>query len=327
MSKFRISAFLLCIILVLGLTACNDDDDVTCPEECPSAAEPTLANIWPHANGNAWTFDMTYLEHITTDTLQEPPASMETLHTLLQSPLPGTPDFSLTGLYRIALDGEITTDSGVTAQHIQETLFFDNPDREGKRTSTGQNTPDRLLRLIARARPDLRREIHPLLDGESKDMDTMTHPWFIGGYTFASEDDGYFGYGDLDQNHSWIYLGSNLETGGEFSLQLIPSIADDIWLYGRIWSRGDLTVGGRQFENVVECMYLIDLGETTATDENGNIIGTFNSYMYGTVHFAPEVGPIKGMERHLLGADQSLMGGEPIAREHLLELVGATQAD
>ena len=32
------------------------------------------------------------------------------------------------------------------------------------------------------------------------------------------------------------YLDGDLAVGTEFSMQLVPDLADDIWLYGRIWS-------------------------------------------------------------------------------------------
>ncbi len=105
-----------------------------------------------------------------------------------------------------------------------------------------------------------------------------------------------------------MYLPSSLEPGTSFFIQLLPSISGNLWLHGRIWSRGDLVVGGKLFENVVECLYKLDLGVQVITDDEGNAIGNFHSYMYGTIHFAPEVGPIKSLERWNV-KDSSIQGG------------------
>jgi hypothetical protein len=52
---------ILTISLVFGVSACNDDEDcVDCPDV--TTPDPTMANIWPHADGTAWTFDGVYRE-------------------------------------------------------------------------------------------------------------------------------------------------------------------------------------------------------------------------------------------------------------------------
>lgn len=107
----RISTILLCSLLLLSMAACNDDDDCpTCPSDLATA--PTMANIWPHADGNSWTFDMTHREYPVdhsavafTDTTNPSLPSMAALHAELQMPLPGTPDFSEDVIFRFALNG------------------------------------------------------------------------------------------------------------------------------------------------------------------------------------------------------------------------------
>lgn len=334
MAHLRLLFALLCCFLLLSLTACNDDDD--CPT-CPTGAAPhaTMANIWPHADGNSWIFEMAYKEYSDpaafvalgdTSNLPDPP-TMATLHAELQEPLPGTPSYTASAIFRFAFNGEVVTESGVTAQQVEETLFLEGSANKSGRTVLIQNASQRLLRLVAQGRPDLRDAILPFMDTNSKDLEDVSGHMFLGGYAFAAEDTGYFGYGDIDANHSWVYLGSSLEVGTEFSIQLLPAFTDDIWLYGRIWSQGNLTVGSRQFENVVECMYLVDFGQQDIIDEEGNLVGTFNPYLYGTTHFAPEVGPIKGLERNRLAPVPNPMGdGYPSTIDYVLDLVGGNQA-
>ena len=138
---------------------------------------------------------------------------------------------------------------------------------------------------------------------------------------FSSEDDGYYAYGDLDTEHSWIFLQGDLSVGSEFSLQLVPDLADDIWLYGRIWSIGDRTVGGEAGSNVLECMYVIDMGIQEATDEQGGVLGEYRSYMYYSVLFAPEYGPIMSTERQVLAPDPFLQEGGAVIRGFRCDIV------
>ncbi len=106
---------------------------------------------------------------------------------------------------------------------------------------------------------------------------------------------------------------------------LNPTMAN-IWLYGQIWSRGDLTIGGVRFRNVVECMYLVDMGEAVATDENGNVTGTVHNYVYGTTHFAPGVGPIRGRERGRSAGDSSLQDTGPTINDYVMDVIGVAVA-
>ena len=139
----------------------------------------------------------------------------------------------------------------------------------------------------------------------------LTHRTSWGRTLFAFEDSGYFGYGDLNTERRWVYLGDSLAVGTEFTLQIVPDLADDIWLYGRIWSIGDRSVNGVTWHNVVECMYAFDFGVQEAVDEDGNIVDYFHSYIYGTTLFVPEVGPIACDERHMLAPDGVLQDAPP----------------
>ncbi len=207
MSKLRITAALLCLILLISLTACNDDDDPTIPGENPA---PTLANIWPHADDSTWDFDLAYKEFDLpfpeeakgdtsyTDGLPD----MAALRADLQNPPSGTPTINETGIFRIELDGEVTTDSGVTTQNMATFLYFELPDKGPDQILTIKNASDPLLQMIADTCPDLRDAILPFLDLAAKDADDVKQPILLNGYAFSAEDDGYYSYGDVDADHS-----------------------------------------------------------------------------------------------------------------------------
>jgi hypothetical protein len=312
------------LVLTLGLAACNHENSPLCPGYNPP---PTMENIWPHADGNVWTFNGTMAEYPNPDFEEgeTPPESipaMEELHADLQRPVEAPADTLLEFIYRMALDGNVTTESGVTAQQMTNTFYTTSTDKSGDRVRTVTEKPGRMLDLIAEARPDLAADIAPHLDKADDAFERILQQLFLSGYAFAYEDSGYYRYGDVDQNHSAIYLESSLDVGSEFSIQLLASIASDIWMHGRIWSQGKLTVGGTTYHNVVECLYVVDMGEAALVDESGTVLGTYHPYIYGTVHYAPDVGPIMSLERSRLGA--SVMTGEgSIVRDYRFELIGA----
>jgi len=297
-----------CLLLVV-LVGCNDDDCANCPGDTADP-EPTLANLWPHADGASWIYDLDYNVYdgppVTGPALPLP--SMQDLHDALEAPVDGELITEDQGLYRLRFAGNVTTRSGVVAQNLTET-FYDEAAKSGAETAGVADGERRLMRLIARARPDLRPRLLDRL-GETanalKSLDGVDPLYFLGAYAFSHEDDGYYGYGDLSTHHSWVYLEGSLDVGSQFSLQLIPDLVDDIWLYGQVWSIGDRTINGVTWPNVLECMYAIDLGLVEVTDENGSVIGEFRSHIYGATLFAPEFGPIACQERRALAPDSIL---------------------
>ena len=244
---------ILILALLPGLllaSACNDDDDcVNCSGD--GTPFPTMANIWPHADGSAWTFGLEYRE------LEPEPGTgakvgeiptMEELHAALQVPMDGIVTDEGEGYYRFALDGTVTTRSGAVAQQVVESFFMETPTKTVRREGPASSASDRVLAIIAEY-------------GLEKAGFSNYAPYFLSGYAFAYEDSGYYGYGDIDQNHSWVYLEGDLRPGAEFSFQLAAGLTNEVWLHGRVWSVGRRTFGGRTYSNVLECMYVLDFGE------------------------------------------------------------------
>jgi hypothetical protein len=280
--------------------------------------------LWAGATGPDGRAVFRELEPLPVSKIDDAPIpSMEVLHDFLEAPMIGVVMDEAEGLYRLGFDGVVTTESGATGQMVAETFFID-PDDYTKSSAD----VDPVLAMVWQARPDLRPVMAARYGMTEKAVEQIIMaPYFLGGYAFAYEDSGYFGYGDLDQNHSWVYLEGDLSVGSEFSLQLVPGLADDIWLYGRIWGVGDLTVNGIAYENVLECMYVVDMGIQTATDESGEVIGTSHNYMYGNSFFETELGPVAGTERRVLGPDPILQEGGPTLFEYVLDLVGVTYGE
>lgn len=300
---------LLCLLPFL-LVGCNDEDCAECPDPAPM---PTMDNIWPHEDGTGWVYDLQYREFEGPAPAETAPPlpTLQALHAALAQPLEGDPLVEEQVLYRLRFEGELTTGPGVTAQNLVGTTYREST------PSLSARSDRRLLGLIARARPDLRPRILAEVDGTADDLKDASGAsmYSLGSCAFASEQNGYYAYGELDAEHSWIFLEGDLSIGSEFTLQLVPELADDIWLYGQIWGVGDKTVDGVTWSNVLECMYAVDMGVQAATDDQGNLLGEYRSYLYFATLYAPGYGPIMSVERQVLAAGSVLQDWESIVRE------------
>lgn len=293
MSPRRASAAALALALVLSgllLPGCNGS---LSPSD--TAPPPRMSNIWPHEDGMQWNFTITFSQYAGLPPASTPPdlPSFEDLYADLSAPVAQDLLETDTGAYSLRLDGDVMTAAGVTAQNLVGVI--DAGAGKSRATPTGAR---QVMDALARVAP-------------GKSLADTRGPSFLATLAFAFEDSGYYGYGDLSRDHSWIQLEGDLSVGSEFAIQLVPMMVDGVWLRGRVWSIRDRVVGGRRWENVLECMYVVDLGTQAVTDDLGAIVGYSRGYWYGTVLYAPTVGPIACDERHVWGPYDSISGPQP----------------
>jgi hypothetical protein len=99
----------------------------------------------------------------------------------------------------------------------------------------------------------------------------------------------------------WVHLDGGLTPGHEFSVQLAAGLADDIFLHNRVWRSRSFEVMDTTYTGCVECFYIIDMGISQVTGEDGSIRGYLRDYRYGMVIYAPVVGPVYCKEMRPLG--------------------------
>jgi hypothetical protein len=284
------------VLALLALGGCRGDD----------AAGPraTLDNLWPSADGTFWTYEMRErnwdldLELYPDPAQVPPPPTLDEIVALLEDHPTGEPIEERELLYRVEFDGVITTESGATGQHLVSEIT----DVPGARLLGASSAPGRaLLSRIFAARPDLREALGAERRLAAGDFETVpAEPLFVSGYAWEKTFDWIGGYGDLDTELSWKYLEADLGTGHEFVFQLVPSVTDNIFLHFRILGRRSVETGVGTIPSAVECLYLVDFGIFELTDENGVVLGYGASYEYGTVLYAPEIGPVASYERRLV---------------------------
>lgn len=245
-------------------------------------AQPTLSSLWPHADGSRWDYEISIVD-------AEP--------------------LDWTGPGFLQFDGTVET-AGGTAQ----VLVAEHATPTGKRTTGGA---DVFLASVWRARPDLRAAITARY-GDQAAGDAAWYPLLVhGGYFIESA--AALHMWQAKWNHAtWTYATDNLTVGAQFTQQLIPELADDVYLHGTVEAI-DATVATpvETFAGAVRIAYEVDYGWSEDTGEDGTPLGRFiRSRTQGHVHFVPDVGPVEMHEEFILYAEIDC-GAEPCPPEWL----------
>jgi hypothetical protein len=283
------------------------------PSELPPpdrrAPAASLENIWPNADGDSWSYasDVVYGPTSRVNDPEAPLPSMSELYDWLHgSSEIDSVAVSERGYLGLQFDGMKTTESGATGQNLAETLRLPV---ESVLRSYEVEAGTTFLSALLRARPDLEeaaRRLYPAsmgaLEGQKRVILSDVMPLFLSGGAWEKTGQYIGSYGDVDQQLAWKYLESNLTPGHSFSFQLVPSLAEDVWLHVQVWRRLDFTLGEQGYRNCIEVLYALDFGIQVQVDEGGQTIGRYHSYAAGTLIYAPGVGPVQVLERELLAA-------------------------
>ncbi|MBI5711127.1 MAG: hypothetical protein HZC42_12630 [Candidatus Eisenbacteria bacterium] len=207
--------------------------------------------------------------------------------------------------YELRFMGMITTESGARKQNLYETLV-----RPGQPIAVATSRPGEaaFLTQLWRARPDLRPRLAARVPPAGMLADT-SHTYastFLHGYAWEKTARWIGTYGDLDTLLAWKYLGADLWPGSQFTHQLVPALASDIFLYGRILPPRSVRTPAGTFRSATVCAYLVDFGVSALTDSSGNLVGYTRYYSYARVWYVDGTGPVACYERSLL-----TVGGDP----------------
>ena len=343
----RMSPFVpLCLVLILA--GCSDSRDPLGPSRTQGATElsdalrpgsnlalvaqsrlkPDLSNIWPNDDGRSWTyriqervwggnplFDPLFDPRTYPTAAQVPPAPrlLEVAALLRSHPIGANPVLSTAG-YRMRFNGIKTTQSGAVGQNLETAVIEDVGIGPAAVQVGTAAMPPGFLRTLSVARPDLARKLAAKWGSQIRTNSTgaaasIDPPNFLFGYAWEKTSEYIGSYGDLNTQLAWKYLVANLRPGSSFVMQLVPDLADDVFLQARVLPGNSSSTEFGTFRNVVRVLYLIDFGVSTLTDVDGNSLGYFRVYSYGTVDYAPGVGPVASYERALVQPGRPLDPG------------------
>jgi hypothetical protein len=249
-------------------------------------AQPTLDSLWPNANGLRLEY-----EFVNT------------------SPTPSEPSFTVSAV--LWFDGTVQTFGG-TAQVLHGTHNVPAKAHPGAAS-------DPLLAALWHARPDLRAAIVARTSRSLEEVPINWWPLLLHtGYFMKNPTN--IQMWQPDWSHpTWTYLTDDLRVGATFTHQLIPELADDVFLHGTVEAIDAtvVTLAGT-YESAVRMGYVIDYGWTDPV----GIIGRSHAETRGHVHFVPGVGPVEMLENFIpyLEIDCTL-GACP---QEWIDLLGAT---
>ena len=313
-----------------GATALSDGVRLAAdlaPTADPRGGPPAnLRNIWPNDDGREWTYRIDQRKWTAPDLriystrAEVPPIpSLDDVVALLGNhPIGSNPVEESSG-YRLKFNGTKTTLSGATGQNLEATVFevggeSARPLADAAKAATAVEASG-FIRALVRARPDLREKFQrrwpeaARIQAAPSGIATVYLPLFLFGNAFEKTREYIGSYGDLNLDLAWKYLESDLRPGSEFSMQLIPDLADDVFLHVRVLNVGTVVTALGSFPRAIEVLYFVDYGVNEETDGLGNPIGFSGAFGYGTITYAPRVGPVASYERPLVDVGEPLHPG------------------
>ena len=319
--KKRLVELLAAVLAGAALwSACSDNSEIFCADP---AVDPTLENIWPNEDGTYWTYKVTVrlwkdLEGAAPiDSLYEtaeevpPLPSLDEIEYLLKDHDVGDDIETEFGTYRLEFAGDTTSSQGVTGQNLRELLSFGGSRGAPARPRVPR---DPLLARVYLARPDLRTGIERQLGadrsfalvpaaGESplgSGCFGYPCPMLIHGGVWRKTDEWIVAYADLDTLPAWRFLEADLSVGHEFTHQLIPLLADNMFLHCRVIGDRRVKTEICAFKRALDCIYLVDYGVTRMQGPEPEAQGYYRVFDYGRVLYVATVGPVYVYERMLV---------------------------
>jgi hypothetical protein len=95
---------------------------------------------------------------------------------------------------------------------------------------------------------------------------------------------------------SWLYLDADTSPGHRFHIQLVPDLADSVYLDGEVIGRADLSTPAGDFVASLRVGYTVDYGWSDAVNDSGVVVGRTRSRTRGEMYWAPDVGPVLARE-------------------------------
>jgi hypothetical protein len=301
---------LLILALIVVVAGCNHDTSGpsrTWTNDSPGVSNivPTIDNIWPNEDETAWSFDYNWDEDFYWSMVTYPDSNdvpplpdWDEISDLLEMPLLGDSVISAVATYRMAFNGLRTAGGGVTAQNLEETI--DILPSGAAPTVVKVSAEYEFLRRLRIARPDLAVKFSNAAQLEEPEQRISARdPLLIHGGVWEKTSRRIGTYGDVDRLLAWKFLTDELRPGSEFSHQLVPDLADDVYLHCRIERRLTVETAEGEVAKAIECLYLVDFGVSRTFSPSGNPEEYARPIIYGSVIYAPTVGPVYSHERPL----------------------------
>jgi len=237
--------------------------------------------LWPNEDGLAWTYAQHYENHSSPQVVDN--------------------------RTRLRFDGAAVAPNGIEAQYLRQELIGSAPVAIAVAVESGLTDP--FLQHLWIARPDLRQRIVEKAAGGSCPTSAPSGSYAVlltGELAYRKTPDEIAAWRcNTVDTRSWLWLAADLTPGSEFTLQLVPDLAGDVFLHGTVAGVEAVTVPAGTFGSSVRVDYVIDYGRAECTDEFGNPTGSYRSETRGYIHYAPGVGPVQSYEEFIPVVEQT----------------------
>ena len=228
-----------------------------------------LSDLWPNGDGTKWTYEFTGWERGS-----DPLTISRTWNVEATLTLAGTEN---------------------TAGGIAQKLVGWHAAISGK-PGPQMNA---LLTNLWRARPDLRDAIRDYVSNHPNEVASSANwlPNLLHDGLFMKLPNKIEMWQASWDHSTWTYLTDALSVGQKFTHQLVPELADNVFLHGTVGAvDATITTPAGTYANAVKVLYEIDYGVTDMTDETGTKFGTIQTLTLGHVYYVPHVGPVDSSE-------------------------------
>ena len=98
---------------------------------------------------------------------------------------------------------------------------------------------------------------------------------------------------DTQGSRTWVYLDVDATAGRTFRLQLLPALADSVFLTGRVVGTAGISTPAGSFADAVLVSYVVDFGWGAIPGQPADAV---RAVTRGEMYFAPGVGPVLARE-------------------------------
>lgn len=278
----------------------------------------TITTCWPNDDGRWWNYAVVSRPLVHgpvpgyTDRASVPAVTIDSALVRLGLPADTSGTAPTAYAYRLEFAGSLQTESGVVTQRLVESFPTS--------VLAAPSWSARLLARIAEVRPDLRERLpRAAVLAAANGTSVQNVPVFIHDYSWIRTPTWVGGYGDADTLPAWRYLENDLRPGHGFQFRLVPSLASDIWLLGRVHRVVTAAVPGGTVSNAIEVVYVIDYGVLAIASPNGGPTTYARPFDFGRVVYAPGSGPVEVAEYRV-----AHVGGGP--QDHGMQMLALAVA-
>jgi len=216
----------------------------------------SLETYWPHRSTANWTHDRIVIEWMPAKSVQS-------------------------ATVRFTLGDPASVDNGYTVQPLTVDITGKAPELPA------------LARQLAVARPEAaRRALESAASAAGGSSGLVLYD--AGLLRIAAEEIA--AYLDAPARRSWLYLDAEITPGHTFRLQLVPDVADSVYLNGTVQGTADVSTPAGGFAAALHVRYAVDYGWANVTDSTGQVVGRSHALTRGEMFFAPGTGPVLARE-------------------------------